>query len=322
MKINYLFLVLFGFIGGSQAQSFELQLKESDILEQRSDSKFHGISAIEFVQEQKEWHLASDRGQYFIFRNIRSLKDFGLAADTVFTLKTPFWIESIRYNSQSKNFVFSVENEFRPTVANSDTTTYVAQSPSLIAPITPLSYLVPPIPIPTYNKGIEAISISPDGSIWIAPEAGWSGQANIDSSTIHFLRLSPIKKGEYTKQLYTYSPDRKVCPFSPTENVGGISEILNLDNDRLLVLEKCFDDGPGGTRKIKAKLWVTTVHGTSLIKTQTPAFDFSTLPFVVDNLEGMCWWPFAAENKRHLVLITDDNANKIQRTQLILLQEK
>lgn len=322
MKIIPFLLLSFFLFNYAEAQSLEFIYKESDILGQRPESKFHSISAIEFLPKQKEWHLVSDRGQYFIFKNIKSVKDFGLAADTTFTQKTPFWIESLRYDNRSNNFIFSVENEYHPTLANSDTTTYVAMTPSVIAPPIKPKYLVSHMPIPADNKGIEAITLSPNGAIWIAPEAGWQGQAHIDSTTIHFMRFTPNKKKGYDKKLYSYSITRKDCPFSTTENVGGISEILSVDDNRLLVLEKCFDDGPGGSRKVKANLWLATVQGNSLVKTESPAFDFSTLPFRVDNLEGMCWWPYASEGKKQLLLITDDNDNKVQRTQLILLQEK
>lgn len=322
MKIIHLLLLSFSFLNHSEAQSLEFTYIESDILSQRPDSKFHSISAIEFLPKQKEWHLVSDRGQYFIFRNIKSIKDFGLAADTTFTQKTPFWIESLRYNNRSKNFIFSVENEYRPTFANNDTTTYVAMVTSVIVPPVKPQYLVAPIPIPTDNKGIEAITLSPNGAIWITPEAGWQGQTHIDSTIIHFIRFTRGKKNVYNKQLFTYSITRNECPFSATENVGGISEILSVDDNRLLVLEKCFDDGPGGSRRVKAKLWLATIQGTSLVKEKSPAFDFSALPFKVDNLEGMCWWPYSAKGKKQLLLITDDNANKVQSTQLILLQKK
>lgn len=324
MKSIPFFLVLALIFHGNLAtgQSLEFTYKNSDILGQRPESKFHSISAIEFLRERNEWHLASDRGQYFIFKNIKLIQDFGLAADSVFTQKTKFWIESLRYDSMRKNFIFSVENEYHPTPANSDTTTYAAIVSSVTQPDAPLSYLLPPIPLPTDNKGIEAITLTPKGCIWIAPEAGWTGQAHTDSTRIHFLRFTPTKSGGFERQQFYYSITRKECPFSRTENVGGISEILSVDEQRLLVIEKCFDDGSGGSRKVKAKLWLATVNGNTLVKSQTPAFDFSTLPFKVDNVEGMSWWPYGNTTKRQLLLITDDNANAVQRTQLILLEEK
>jgi hypothetical protein len=303
------------------SQSIEFTYLDSDILGARPSSKFHSISAIDFIPQKKEWHMASDRGQYFIFRNIKSIRDFGLGADTVFTQKTQFWIEALRYDSNRNNFIFSVENEYHPTPANSDTTTYVAITPSLVTSGTSLNYLLPPIPLPFDNKGIEAITLTPDGSIWVAPEAGWDGQAHPDSSIIHFLKFHVSKSGSVSQHQFLYSITRKDCPFSPTENVGGISEILSVDNERILILEKCFDDGPGGARKIKAKLWLATVRGNVLEKYPSPAFDFSSLPFQVDNLEGMAWWPTSSA-KRQLLLITDDNANSKQRTQLLLLEEK
>lgn len=319
MKTISLLVLLFFFGNPICAQSLEFVYKESDILGQRPDSKFHSISALEFIPQLKEWHLASDRGQYFIFKNIKSIKDFGLAADTVFTQKTKFWIESLRYDSIRKNFIFSVENEYHPTAANSDTTTYVAVTKSVIQPETSINYLLPPIPLPTDNKGIEAITLTPNGNIWIAPEAGWAGQASTDSTRIHFLRFTTNKSGDYDRQQFYYSMARNDCPFSKTEKFGGISEILSVDNERLLVIEKCFDEG--GSRKVKAKLWLATIKGNALVKSPAPAFDFSTLPFQVDNVEGMSWWP-TGDHKRQLLLITDDNNNLKQRTQLILLEEK
>ena len=307
------------------AQTLRFEYKDADLLPQRPDSRFHSISGIEAIPSLNQWHLVSDRGAYFIFKNIRNIRDFGLAADTVFAVKTNFWFESIRYDAHSKLFFFAVENDSKPGAINRDSTTYVAYSADILKLTSATDFLIPPLPLPADNKGIEAIAITPLRNVWVAPEAGWKYEAHKDTTNVHFLKFSEGNSGNSTPEQFSYPIDRSGCPNSLKEKVGGIAELLSWDENRLLVLERCYDNGPGGSKKVKAKLWVATVDGQNLRKEPEPAFDFSTqLPFPVDNLEGMAFWPTPDGAKKQILFISDDNADAHpnQRTQLILLEEK
>jgi len=314
-----LILLLFAFSYGYSinAQSLEFSLSDYTLLPQKPVGKLHGISGIEYIASKKQWHLASDRGNYFIFDSIATLGDFEKREHLAIEKKTGNWFEAIRYDEKSGIFLYAVENEYKANKETCDTTTYVSYMDSF-----PPSYLIPPFHLPADNKGIEAISVTENGAVWVAPEAGWAGETEMGNDTIHFKKFERTVSGYQEAGQFSYVIDRSGCPMSATEKRGGISEILSVNENQLLVLERCFDQKV--TDKIKARLWSVTVEGSHLKKDKKPAFDFNDgFPMVVDNLEGMSWW--TPENgKRQLLLITDDNPGlkNNQRTQLILLKEK
>lgn len=300
-----------------KAQSIKFELSDYTILAKKPAGPLHGISGIEYISSKKQWHLASDRGNYFIFDSISNIRDFEKKQDIAITKKTGYWFEAIRFDPRFSTFLYAVENEYKPNEVTNDTTTYVNYFDTF-----PPAYLIPPVHLPADNKGIEAIAVTDSGTVWVAPEAGWQGETEVGNDTIHFWKFVRKNSGYSEAIPYSYVIDRSGCPLSTTEKRGGISEILAVNERQLLVLERCFDEK--ASKKIKAKLWQVTVDGSTLKKDSAPAFDFNdNFPFVVDNLEGMSWWP-VENNKRQMLLVTDDNPglNNSQRTQLILLKEK
>ncbi|QRR00914.1 esterase-like activity of phytase family protein [Dyadobacter sandarakinus] len=322
MKVARLIILLLFPICFADCQSLRFSFADSALLPLKPTGELHGISAIEYVAANQQWHLASDRGAYFIFDSITGIRDFKVRLPLAKKRHTGLWYEALRYDPVSGNFLYAVENEYKPGEETNDTTTYVAY----YEPFPPLQvnpvYLIPPLPLPADNKGIESLAVTDSGNVWVAPEAGWAGETEVGQDTIHFRKFIRNSSGYSAPQLFSYVIDRSGCPNSDKEKRGGISEIVAAGENKLLVLERCFDNGPGGTNRIKAKLWEVNAAQQHLKKEPKPAFDFKNLPFAPDNLEGMCWWPTAG-GKRKLLLITDDNPgldNK-QRTQLILLQE-
>jgi hypothetical protein len=300
-----------------QAQSLKFTLADTAILAKKPAGLLHGISGIEYIPSKKQWHLASDRGSYFIFDSITNIHDFEKRQHLAVAKKTGYWFEAIRFDPRTATFLFAVENEYKPNKETNDTTTYVSYYDSF-----PENYLIPPMPLPADNKGIEALAVTESGAVWVAPEAGWQGETEVGNDTIHFWKFDRKSSGYSNATPYQYVIDRSGCPLSPTEQRGGISEILAIDENQLLVLERCYDEK--GTKKIKAKIWQVTVDELQLKKNKDPAFDFNDhFPFAVDNLEGMSWWPVES-GRRQIVLVTDDNPGlkNNQRTQFILLKEK
>jgi len=308
----------------TEAQSLQFTFLDSTVVAPKPIGQLHGISAIEYFPAKKQWHVASDRGGYFVFDSIKTIRDFEKWDKIVMPKLTNYWFESVRFDKTDGRFLYAVENDYDPIWENRDTTTYVSYFDTYPPKLQNMRYLISPIPLPADNKGIESMAISDSGSVWIAPEAGWAGETEVGQDTIHFLKFQKLGTGYQPPKSFSYLIDRSGCPFGPTEKRGGIAEILSVNESQLLVLERCYNNGEGGDNKIKAKLWQVTVKGSHLKKDPEPAFDFNkNLSFDPDNLEGMSWWP-SDNGKRKLILVTDDNPglkNK-QRTQFILLEEK
>jgi len=324
MKKAFLIIFICLYFQQSNGQSLQFVFSDSTILPLKPVGQLHGLSAIEYVTSKKQWHVATDRGAYFVFDSINSIRDFEKFQKKVMPKYTKFWFESVRFDQSNGRFFYAVENDYKPIWENPDTTTYVCYAelypPKEVHP----EFLIAPIPLPADNKGIESMAITDSGNVWIAPEAGWAGETEVGQDTIYFMKFNKMESGYSQPEYFSYVIDRSACPFGPIEKRGGIAEILNVNENKLLVLERCFDNGKGGSNLIKAKLWQVTLEGSHLKKDAEPAFDFNKgLPFQPDNLEGMAWWPTDG-GKRKLILVTDDNPglkNK-QQTQFILLEEK
>ena len=113
--------------------------------------------------------------------------------------------------------------------------------------------------------------------------------------------------------------------------VNGISEILALNEQQLLVVERSFSTG----RLINSiKIFLADFSNASNVlnkfslsknKSFKPAakkllFNSDDLNRYIDNVEGICFGPRLSNGNRTLLLIVDDNFNPLQKTQLFLLE--
>jgi len=122
-------------------------------------------------------------------------------------------------------------------------------------------------------------------------------------------------------------PATPIPPGSGADN--GVVEILAVDRHRLLVLERSFVTGVGNS----IRLYQVDVRGaTDVLGRESLAdggfhpvrkrllVDLATLGLGhIDNVEGMTWGPRLPGGGRTLVLLSDDNFNPLQVTQLIAL---
>lgn len=262
-----------------------------------------GISGIEFVPASSEWHFVSDRGPHFVLTNLRTLRDFGDASHLTAIQRTPYWFESIRFDASGDVFFFADEYK-------NITSVFVGRRS------TNEQRVLLKVPLPADNKGIEGLAVTPAGALWVAPESGWEGEASLSQDTITFFRYKSPLSADPTVERFRYPIVR--CLFAQKEErYNGISEILAVDETRLLVLERCYD---ASQRRVTANLFLATVDESTHTLIKTPAFDFnSQFPGTVCNLEGMTW--LDAE-KQTLVIMADDNfsSSKTQRNQLIFLK--
>jgi hypothetical protein len=110
---------------------------------------------------------------------------------------------------------------------------------------------------------------------------------------------------------------------------NGIPEILALDRERLLVLERSYVSGVGNT----IKLFLVDLRGATDVSgfatlaghRYAPAakrllLDFKTLGMRLDNTEGMTWGPRLPGGSRSLILVSDDNFNSRQITQFLAFE--
>jgi len=114
-------------------------------------------------------------------------------------------------------------------------------------------------------------------------------------------------------------------------NTNGLVDLVALDNNLLLSLERSFSLGFGNT----IKLYEVSLIGATNISTidslsevdinqiqpvkKSLLLDLSKLNIPLDNIEGLTLGTTLADGRRSLILVSDNNFNPLQTTQILAL---
>ncbi|BDA86745.1 hypothetical protein Sa4125_42870 [Aureimonas sp. SA4125] len=182
------------------------------------------------------------------------------------------------------------------------------------------------------NLGFEGLTLSPDGkTLYAATESALiqdGDKASLTAGSPARLLVLDLDSGNATAE-HVYQTDR--IPNAPTLPAGsadnGVSEILALDADRLIVVERSYVAGVGnriafyvvslpgaedvsgratiaGARPLPKALWFKIDEG-----------DFGGLD--IDNIEAASFGPEIG-GEHSLVLASDNNFNRQQISQFLL----
>ena len=124
-------------------------------------------------------------------------------------------------------------------------------------------------------------------------------------------------KRERVERQWIYLTDPVAEPPVPATafSVNGLVELLPLDDDRLIAMERSFSVGAPGTGNT-IKLYDVSLHGTRAHKRLL--LNLNTLGIPLDNVEGMTLGPRLRHGKQSLVLVSDNNFAPAQFTQFLL----
>jgi endonuclease/exonuclease/phosphatase family metal-dependent hydrolase len=185
------------------------------------------------------------------------------------------------------------------------------------------------------NLGFEGLAVSPDGTRLFAAAENALIQdgpaADLDRGSPARIVVFELPSGRpIAEYLYDVGPvpDR---PFPASAfRTNGISEIVALGNDQLLVVERSFSVGFGN----RIRLYEADLHsGTDISDIEslrlasgvvpvakTLVADLGELGVKPDNIEGMALGPMLPNDRRLLVLIADNNFQPLfQKNQVLLL---
>jgi hypothetical protein len=98
-------------------------------------------------------------------------------------------------------------------------------------------------------------------------------------------------------------------------SVNGLVELLPLDDDHLIAMERSFSVGAPGTGNT-IKLYLVSLRGHTASKTLL--LDLDELGIPLDNVEGMTFGPRLRGGRRSVVLVSDNNFAASQFTQFLL----
>lgn len=191
---------------------------------------------------------------------------------------------------------------------------------------------------PRNNGGFEGLTISPDKKYLMVsveepllqdgPRAGTG-----DSSGVVRLIKFDIQRKKAIAQ-YAYRIEPVAHPVNPPSGfrVNGISDIMYLDANHLLVVERSFSTGRI-TCTIKVFL-ADLSHAKDISQLNSlKGESYSELPkklllnmddlgIFIDNIEGVTFGPRLSNGNQSLIFISDNNFNSFERTQLLLFECK
>ncbi len=179
------------------------------------------------------------------------------------------------------------------------------------------------------NLAFEGLAVLPSGDLIAGMETSLRQDGSIarltSGSLARFVRYD-ARSGQPTAA-YTYpvSPVQQPALRPPYSNDNGVSEVIALDDHRLLVIERSFASGYGATIKVfMADIAGATdvLHLSSLTNTSqriTPIrksqlIDFRAMGLVPDNIESVALGR-AADGSEVLVFASDDNFSVHQKNQ-------
>jgi hypothetical protein len=184
------------------------------------------------------------------------------------------------------------------------------------------------------NAGFEALGLSADGrTLWTANETALEQDA--PDMEAAFYGRHPVRLLRYERRGGSFEPAGELAyVVDPIERRGtafkvrGLVDLLPLPEGGLLSLEREFVEGVGTEVQLFLvdTAGATDVSGVeSLAETgwtpvrKTLLYDVSSA-FEPDNLEGMTFGPKLPDGDRTLVLVSDDNFDEKQATQIVALR--
>jgi hypothetical protein len=244
--------------------------------------------------------------------------------------------ESIRFDPLSNDLFWATEGDFDHG--------YPPAVRRMKADGTPVQRLVVPAALAFHDGGltgarknatVEGLSWSVDGrSLWVSMEWPLAQDGPIPSvKEGGLVRLTRLDRAGKMLAQYAYAVDPVQLPSPVGVNDNGISEILTLDDHRLLVLERSGVKGADGRYGYHVRLYladlarardVSKVENLSATPIR-PAekrllLNFDSLGVRIDNLEAMAWGPRLKDGARTLVLASDDNYDVNQINQILVLR--
>ena len=187
------------------------------------------------------------------------------------------------------------------------------------------------------NMSFEALSFASDGkSLWLGMEAALYQDgplATPDNGSV--VRITRLDRAGTVLGQYAY-PIEPVAsrPAPGREADNGVSEILAVNDHQVLVVERAGVEHADGVYSNHVRIYAMDTDGASDIQSMpalagakyVPArkrllLDLEKIGLArIDNIEGISWGPRLENGRRSLVMISDDNFNAQQVTQILAFE--
>ncbi len=281
-----------------------------------ADSNFGGLSGITYNANDSLYYVVADKPPSRIYKLKISTNDILMVKfkEVLYLsprLQSHSELEGITFNYKTGNFYVTDEQSSGTRILEIDKQ---ADFMRIVKPINE-GFL----PLSGHNSGIEGLTISSDANnLYYAFERPAEECLEQSHVSIGHINLHTGKSQNFYYQLHEVVDDKI--------KTNGISEILYLNDSSLLVMERAYIPNQGNVvRLYQAKLASSAItdkelecNDISLTALESALlFDFTDVnDLKIDNAEGMVF----NDDKRLLVIVTDNNFSKRQETQIIVLK--
>jgi hypothetical protein len=195
---------------------------------------------------------------------------------------------------------------------------------------------------PRDNKTLEGLSFTPDGdALWLSMESALYQDGPVPTVEAGAVaRFTKFDRDGKVLGQYAYPLDPIPAKSAGPGSDNGVSEILALDDNRLLVIERSGvnEGGPLWTLHIRVyEADVADASDISAVESLVGAefralnkrliLNLDSLPELgspqlprIDNIEGVSFGPDLPNGHRSLLLVSDNNFNPLQITQFLAFE--
>ncbi len=251
--------------------------------------------------------------------------------------------EALRYNPQNNTFTWSSEGE---RIVSSQKT--ILENPA-VTEINPEGNYIDTFQLPpqlimhateegprknsvfegvTFENNYKNLFVSVEEPLYQdGPRAGTGDSSGI----IRIIKFDMATKKPVAQYAYQIDPVAYPAITPGAFKINGISDILSIGENKLLVLERSYSTG---RLSCTIKVFVAdlssaenieninSLKGKSGIKIASKKLllNMDSLGIYIDNIEGVTFGPKLPDGKRSLLFITDNNFNPLEKTQVLLFE--
>ena len=319
-----------------------------------NNTEVGGLSGITYNPEQQVYYAISDdssnknKARFYTLKidlSSGSLSETGVSVIGVTQLLTetgePFTKDSL----DPEGIAFSGNSVFIASEGN-----FYGNIPAFIKEFSLQGKLLRSLPIPekfrdknwSKNQGVrsnlslESLTITPDKNyLFTASENALiqDGEiANLDRGTPSRILRYNLQTNQSDREfLYFTDPLANSSFIAEQYNKQGLVDLLAIDQQHLISLERSFSLGLGYTIKlflvnlekadnIQELESIKSANSEIVPAEKTLLLNLNRLNILIDNIEGLTWGSPLPEGGRSLILISDNNFMSLQTTQIIALR--
>ena len=319
-----------------------------------NNTEVGGLSGITYNPEQQVYYAISDdssnknKARFYTLKidlSSGSLPETGVSVIGVTQLLTETGETFTKDSLDPEGIAFSGNSVFIASEGN-----FYGNIPAFIKEFSLQGKLLRSLPIPekfrdknwSKNQGVRS-NLSLESST-ITPDKNYLFTAS-ENALIQDGEIANLDRGTPSRilryNLQTNQPDREFLYFTdPLANSSfiaeqynkqGLVDLLAIDQQHLISLERSFSLGLGYTIKlflvnlekadnIQELESIKSANSEIVPAEKTLLLNLNRLNILIDNIEGLTWGSPLPEGGRSLILISDNNFMSLQTTQIIALR--